>query len=113
MDESLRTDTSLRKVVREVHPEVCFCLMAGGRAMQFSKKTAAGVAERRDLLHSQFGRAADDALAQGPRSGCATDDLLDALAALWTARRILNGTSVTLPSNPQQDEFGLPMEIVA
>jgi hypothetical protein len=33
--------------LREVHPEVCFWALAGGRAMEHSKKTAA---ERRERL---------------------------------------------------------------
>ena len=85
VDLALRSDPSLRSGVREVHPEVCFFYMAWGRAMQHAKK----------------GR------------GCSTDDLLDALAAIWTAGRIVNGVAVTVPANPGHDRFGLPMEMVA
>ena len=40
------------------------------------------------------------------------DDILDAIAALWTAHRISNGTAETLPDPPPRDEVGRPMEIV-
>jgi len=39
------------------------------------------------------------------------DDLLDAFAVLWTARRIAEGKAVTLPARPPLDSFGLRMAI--
>ena len=41
------------------------------------------------------------------------DDLHDALAALWTARRIRAGTARTFPDEPALDARGLRMAIVA
>jgi len=38
----------------EVHPEVCFWALAGGRPMAHRKKTKVGVNERLDLLRSVF-----------------------------------------------------------
>ena len=40
------------------------------------------------------------------------NDILDAIATLWTAHRILDGMAETLPPSPPQDEAGLPMRIV-
>jgi predicted RNase H-like nuclease len=42
----------------------------------------------------------------------ADDDIVDAIAGLWTAHRIANGTAEALPSPPPRDETGLPMQIV-
>jgi len=81
--------------------------------MAHSKKTPAGSQERRELLASHFGDAVEKALADRRRLGCGQDDLLDAFAALWTARRIVGGKAVTLPAHPQRDRFDLPMEMVA
>jgi predicted RNase H-like nuclease len=113
VDAFLRADSSARERVHEVHPEVCFYFMAGGRPMSFGKKKPDGRAERTALLRKHFGTAVDSALAGLRQSGCAADDLLDAFAALWTARRIRAGTAVTLPATPPMDAHGLRMEILA
>jgi len=42
----------------------------------------------------------------------ANNDILDAIAALWTAHRIENGTYETLPESVLVDATGLPMRIV-
>jgi predicted RNase H-like nuclease len=113
VDTTLRANGALRVRVREVHPEVCFYHMAGGRPMMHPKKKRAGREERRDLLASHFGRTIDAALADRTLRGCSADDLIDAFAALWTARRITSGQAVTIPVRPPRDSFGLPMEMVA
>lgn len=112
VDDLLRADSTIRSRVREIHPEVCFYFMAGRRPMQFSKKKKAGREERRDLLKVEFGDAVDNALANIRPIGCAADDLLDAFAALWTARRIAKGKAVTIPLIPFRDRYGLTMEMV-
>lgn len=114
IDELLRRDPSLRAKTREVHPELCFYHLAGGKPCQFGKKNRDGRAERRRLLKPRFGgwltRALAGRLSLAP---CAEDDVLDAFAALWTAQRIATGQSITLPSAPPADSFGLRMEILA
>lgn len=113
VDAVLRREPGIRSRVREVHPEVCFYFMAGGRPMRHSKKRRAGREERRRLLTRHFDREVDRVLGGVPRSGCGSDDVLDAFAALWTAIRIVRGQAVTVPENPGVDRFGLPMEMVA
>lgn len=113
VDKFLRAETSLRARVREVHPEICFYFMAGRRPMQFSKRRRAGRDERRSLLVTEFGDVVGRALGDRRSLGCAAHDLLDAFAALWTARRIAKGKAITLPSLPPRDRYGLPMEMVA
>ena len=41
------------------------------------------------------------------------DDVLDAVAAAWTALRVWYGTGVRMPERPALDARGLAMEIVA
>ena len=59
-----------------------------------------------------------DYLQDAGNSGCgmtldvADDDVLDAIACLWTALRIAEGIAETLPENPPKDPEGLPMQIV-
>ncbi|MBI4201651.1 MAG: DUF429 domain-containing protein [Chloroflexi bacterium] len=100
--------------VREVHPEVCFWAMNRKRPMTHYKKTPQGRLERRLLLATHLEEDLVQASeAQAPRRGIAgLDDLYDALAALWTARRILEGQSERLPRGlVQRDSLGLAMEI--
>jgi predicted RNase H-like nuclease len=113
VDERLRKESTLRRRVREVHPEVCFYYLAGGQPMQFKKGHRPGQEERRALLDGVFGDAVAHVLAQRHELHGATDDILDAFAALWTAERIVDGRSLTLPADPPVDAFGLRMEIVA
>jgi predicted RNase H-like nuclease len=94
--------------VREVHPEVSFAELAG-EPLTVRKSTWAGVERRRELLLAEgFALRGDLGLA-----GRATkvDDVLDAAAAAWTARRIALGVARTLPSPPQTFSDGWPAAI--
>ena len=113
VDRAMREAQGLRETVREIHPEVCFFFLAGGRPMRDSKKTETGRQEREALLTTAFGRDVSATLEARYYLQVNADDVLDAFAALWTAERILNGTCVTIPAAPPVDEFGLRMEIVA
>ncbi|RPI28540.1 MAG: DUF429 domain-containing protein [Acidobacteria bacterium] len=113
VDALLRKDPSLPRRVREVHPEICFLLLAGGRPMQYGKKTRQGQEERLGLLEAWFGEYVQSAVRERPKLRCSLDDLLDAFAACWTAERICLGQAQTLPSDPPRDSAGLRMEIVA
>jgi predicted RNase H-like nuclease len=79
----------LNFTLREAHPEVTFASLAGGAGLREGKKTTAGKERRIELLH-MHGVDVRSALERKPPK-CAADDLIDALACLWTARRILSG----------------------
>lgn len=111
VDSILRTEPELRGRVREIHPEVCFFAW-GGHPMLNAKRKAEGRAERLELVNEHFRGAFDELRPTLPQRSVADDDLLDAFAALWTAERILNGTSRTVPAVPPEDRFGLRMEMV-
>jgi len=114
IDDLLRLDPRLRDRTREVHPEVCFYYLAGGKACRYAKKNANGRKERRRLLEPRFGGWPARALAErSALAPCAEDDVLDAFAALWTAERIATGQAIALPIAAPADSFGLRMEIVA
>lgn len=116
VDAVLRSGpASLRERVVEVHPEVAYCLWNGGRPMTHPKKTAAGRTERRRLIEATWPGVAGGLVreldATGARYG--VDDLYDALAALWTARRVREGTARTFPDDQSpRDAYGLRMAIV-
>ena len=89
--------------VREVHPEVTFARLAG-RPAQHPKKTWAGQQERLDLLADA---GIDLGRLSGDTGGAAPDDVVDAAAVAWTARRLARGEAVSLPDPPQRVPYGL------
>jgi len=107
IDRLLQRHRDLRGRVYEVHPEVSFAVWNGGAPIEASKHTKEGLAARRTLVTAHFG---DEALQSIPR-GAKEDDALDALAALWTAERILEGRAREL-GDARTDQTGLPMRIV-
>ena len=79
--------------VHEVHPDLSFLAMTG--RVLASKHTATGLAERAAALAGWLDVAAAMASAPG-RAG--RDDVLDSLAAAWTATRIRDGRAMTYPA---------------
>lgn len=97
--------------VFEVHPEVSFWALAG-RPMVYPKRTAEGFAERRAWLTGALGLEIPERRAAGAMAKPAgADDVLDAIAAAWTARRDALGQSGRLPAEPQIDDRGLRAEM--
>ncbi len=77
-----------------------------------TKKRKLGYKERYTLLEPRFGHWLPAVLAERHHLTCTKDDVLDAFVALWTAERIANRISQTIPSDPPRDAFGLRMEMV-
>lgn len=82
----------------EVHPEVSFQAMAG-KPLAWSKKSWNGLMLRRALLASEGIELPDTVDALG---GVAADDVVDAAAVAWTARRVVARTAKSLPEEPEQ-----------
>jgi predicted RNase H-like nuclease len=78
----------------EVHPELAFAALAGA-PIAAGKHTPAGLATRREIL-ANVGLTLPAKVAGVPEN-----DLLDAAAVSWTARRIATGQAITL-TNPAQ-----------
>jgi predicted RNase H-like nuclease len=116
VDALLRGAPALANRVFEVHPELAFWRLNGGRALSEPKKVKSrpyppGLALRRELL-----RAADlpvELVEAPPPKGAAEDDLLDALACAAVARRLHAGVASPFPDPPPRDAYGLPMAIWA
>ena len=109
---------SARPRAAEVHPEVSFTVLAGA-PMPFPKKNKKDSTDRRGAeqrlaaLTDYFPNIADALrapLAATPKA--ALDDVLDAAAAAWTARRIASGEALCLGEG-EFDETGYPMNIWA
>jgi predicted RNase H-like nuclease len=102
-----------RTVLHEGHPELSFAHWNGGVPLSEPKRTAAGRALRRALVDAHWPGQLK-ALSTALRGAAfAADDLLDACALLWTARRIAAGLAHRLPSDAPLDREGLPMCITA
>ncbi|MDD9206928.1 DUF429 domain-containing protein [Georgenia sp. 10Sc9-8] len=86
------------QLVIEVHPEVCFAHMQG-RPMTSRKSTWAGVVNRHRLLSENGIDLAGELGLAGVNVG--VDDVLDAGAAAWTARRYAAGRAMSLPDPPE------------
>lgn len=88
----------------EVHPEVAFRLMHDDEASAGRKKTWGGLMERLARL-----RAAGITLppSLGDADAVGIDDVVDAAAAAWSARRLARGEARTFPPEPtQRDRSG-------
>lgn len=101
--------------VREVHPEVSFARMARARdgptELAYPKKSWNGLVQRLDLLNEVGLRPRR---AFGGIGKVGADDVVDATAAAWSARRIAAGEAVPLPSDPPEDpRTGRPVAIWA
>lgn len=94
--------------VAEAHPELSFAAMAG-TPLRDSKSTWAGVARRRELLAAQGIDLDGDLGLTGLRVG--VDDVLDAAAVAWTARRVAAGRARRLPAEPERFSDGIDCAI--
>lgn len=113
-DDLMQSDPETRAMVREIHPEVSFAALNGGRGkgLAFKKKSQDGAAIRAELLSPLFGSEQVARLVQSvARRQAAADDVLDALVALWSAERIAAGEAVSLPTPPVSDATGLATAI--
>jgi predicted RNase H-like nuclease len=115
VDTWIRRNTGLGPTLHEVHPELSFAIWNGDRPMAESKKSAGGRLQRCRLIDAGFPGLRADLLQRlrtmrDPRV-FAEDDLCDAIAALWSARRIARGAHLTVPVKLRHDAFGLPMQI--
>ena len=88
----------------EVHPELAFAALAGA-PLQQSKHTQPGLAIRRELL-ARAGLTLPARIA-----GAAENDLLDAAAVAWSARRIAAGTAITFTGRDQPADDGTEIAI--
>lgn len=102
----------LQERVVEVHPELVFYELRGGKPVTEGKKSKEGLARRIELLAEAFDCNASELVENHRSSKVARDDIVDAMAACWTAKRVLAGRAVRLPTEPIVDAKGLRMEIV-
>ena len=114
VDSLLQGNPRARKILREVHPEICFWALSGQRPMRINKKKKEGFRERIAVLktiRSTVEEEVKQMMSQFKRKDVAKDDILDAFVAAITASANLTSLQ-TIPIQPQKDCFGLRMEMV-
>lgn len=100
----------LQRSIYEVNSELSFFQLNDDQPLRWSKRSAQGQQERRELLARRIPggeRIFDAKIDRIPYS-----HFLDVAAFMWTARRIFARAGVRVPQDPQWDESGLRMEIV-
>jgi len=108
----------LQSRIVEVHPELAFWAMNGEASLPLPKKVkgqpnAPGLELRKALLAKAGFPPADLPAPAYRRADVGADDLIDACACAWSARRIAEGRSVSFPADPPRDARGLRMAISA
>jgi predicted RNase H-like nuclease len=116
VDNVMRKHANASTRIVEVHPELSFMhvrMEQGGPAhgLRESKAQAPGFALRHALLVRCFGSVIDSALSARKPAQTSRDDILDAFAVLWTARRIASGQAFRIPEALETDAEGIPMSI--
>lgn len=114
VDDALTSGAHRHVRIVETHPEICFAFLNSNQPIIPNKKSDEGRRARLAVL-PQAHRLAFDAYVNGwKRKEVAIDDILDALAAAWTAARVFQGIARSFPPAPDVfDALGIPMRIYA
>ena len=89
--------------IYEIHPELSFRAMNNEQVILESKKTHEGFALRNALLSMHFKNFIfEDVRNQHARKDVMDNDILDALAVLWSAKRIQSNQASYLPQAPEK-----------
>lgn len=112
VDELLLREADARAKVFEVHPEILFYFLAGGKTLP-PKRSKAGEQARKEILKRLEPRTEDllNQAAALSKKFAALDDVLDALACAVTALKA-QCSFQTIPENVPKDAKGLPMQMV-
>ena len=109
--EAIREVQSWRqRAVWEVNPELAFRQMNDGDVLRYGRRSMHGRQERQQLLEVKL-PGTERVLQERPK-GVREGKLLDALADLWTARRIMARAITRLADPPAWDDDGVRMDIV-
>jgi predicted RNase H-like nuclease len=99
-----------QRTVWEVNPELAMMQMNEGEPLEYGRRTQHGRKVRRELLMSKL-PGAERVLNERPK-GVREDKLIDALADLWTARRIRARAITRMAPDATWNDDGVRMDIV-
>lgn len=109
VDEHMTPDTQRRVV--EGHPELSFTALNGNDPLEHGKSSAAGILLRMRLLDGAGLLRVVEKSATRAGKCASLDDVLDAVALAWTARRKAHGEARRIPEHAPADARGLRMEM--
>ena len=98
-----------QRVLYEGHPELSFYQLNDDVPLRFSKRREEGREERRALLEK---RIQNVQLILDAQIGVPEKHLYDAVALMWTARRVNGKAAKRIPSDAEWDSEGLRTEYV-
>lgn len=107
VDARIRSGDGPARIL-EGHPEVSFRAMAAEPLLHY-KKSLSGALLRRELLEGEGIYLPHDIERELP--GAELDDVHDAAAMAWTARRVERGEVASLPDPPEVFSDGIPSAI--
>lgn len=115
LDSFLQQNPDATQLMVESHPEVVFWALNGSIPLKYGKKVVLGVIERLEIINHRY--APSQFLLESSRyasipaklTNFALDDLIDAFCLAIGARF---EESATLPPEPKQDMYGLPMQVL-
>jgi len=85
----------------EIHPELSFRAMNDNEVVLESKKTSIGFLIRKRLLEKHFLTFDFEPIrTEYLKKNVADDDILDALAVLWSTQRVADKQATFLPDHP-------------
>lgn len=93
------------------HPDLTFAQLNNDRPLLSSPYQQDGMLERIALIRDKL-PGLEDIASRTPPTGAAQVHLLQALALLWTARRIAGRAMQRVPLDPDWDPAGMRMELV-
>jgi predicted RNase H-like nuclease len=98
-----------QRTIFECHPELAYFELNGQTPLPSSRDSQEGHETRRALMRSlsRYERIIDAEL-----EGARPEELVDAAACLWTARRVAARGAKRIPAEPVWDERGIRVEIV-
>ena len=99
-----------QRTVYEVEPELTFFELKGREPLRYSKRSSLGIEERTEILSARIQDV--DRVLSFRLPGVKPAKLLDAVACMWSARRIYAKIGVRIPEDPEWDSEGVRMEIV-
>jgi predicted RNase H-like nuclease len=100
-----------QRVVWEVNPELALTTMNDGEPIPFGRRSPIGRQFRRELIERKL-PGADRVLKERPPT-VREEKLIDALADLWTARRVVARAITRMSDPPVWDDDGVRMDIVS
>ena len=112
LDEFLNTHEEYKNVIRESHPEVCFCRLNGSVVMS-RKHDTDGLQQRCAILQKYIPDVScEEILYTAKRLRCNADDIVDAICLMVTANLDTQSKTEAIPEIVQKDACGLDMQMV-